>query len=100
MTETVTYDLGRYRSRTYILHGEDSSPHAPSDDFVVTVYYRDEERDENVEIARVDTAHGFTHFDRLYRRGEPKERVEWDFWEAMDHLDRNWRTYAESFEKK
>lgn len=74
-------------------------PCAP-DDSVVTVYYRDEERDENVEIARVDTAHGFTHFDRLYRRDKPKDRVEWDFWEAMDHLDRNWRTYAEAFKQK
>lgn len=100
MTEPISYDLGQYQSRTYILRGEDSSPHAPPDDFVVTVYYRDEERDENVEIARVDTAHGFTHFDRLYRRDTPKERVEWDFWDAMDHLDRNWRTYAETFEQK
>lgn len=100
MTNSVNKRLGEYRSRTYLLHGEDSSPYAPPEDFVVTVYYRDEVIDDNVEIARVDTSHGFTHFDRLYRRDEPKERVEWSFWEAMDHLNRNGRTYAESFEQK
>ena len=101
MTRSVTYDLGEYRSQTYVLHGEDSSPHAPPDNFVVTVYYRDGELDRNIEIARVDTSHGDVHFDRLYRRNEPKDwGIEWDFWESMNRLSQNWRTYAESFDKK
>ncbi|MDF9744754.1 hypothetical protein NDI89_04060 [Natrinema sp. S1CR25-10] len=65
--------------------------------FAVTVYYSLSTR-ENVEIARVDTAHGFTHFDRLYRRDQPKEPVEWDWQKAEEELRENWRRYAKSYD--
>lgn len=100
MTTSITYELGTYSSKIYLLHAEDFSPHASPEEFVVTVYYREDPPGENIEIARVDTAHGVTHFDRLYRRDEPKDPVDWGFWDAIDHLDRNWKTYAESFERK
>jgi hypothetical protein len=50
-------------------------------------------------VARIDTDHGYTHVDRLYRRDESKERVDLDFFEAWDRLKSRWRTYAEEYEK-
>ena len=73
--------------------------HVPIDAPVI-VFYRDAQREANVEIVRVDTDHGYTHIDRLYRHDEPKERVDWDFWEACTRLKRNWGTYARSFDEK
>jgi hypothetical protein len=35
----------------------------------------------------------------LYRRDEPKEAVDSTYWEAVEHLMENWRTYAESYER-
>lgn len=55
---------------------------------------------ESIQIARIDTAHGYTHFDRLYRRDEPKEELDLDFGEAIELLEENWRTYASSYERQ
>ena len=55
--------------------------------------------EREIQIARIDTAHGHTHFDRLYRRDEPKERLDVDVWEAVALLHANWRTYAERSEE-
>jgi len=56
--------------------------------------------EREVQFARIDTTHGYTHFDRLYRRDEPKERLDVDVWGAAALLEENGRTYAESFEKR
>lgn len=68
-------------------------------DFAVVVHYAStDDPDDVIQIARIDTAHGYPHFDRLYRRDQPKERIDADVWEAAALLEENWRTYAESFE--
>lgn len=100
MTGHFTDELGGYRNRRYFLRVRVEPDFDAPEDFAVVVFYRVPERDETVEIARVDTAHGYTHFDRLYRRDEPKERVDWGLWEAVRRLRENWRTYAESFERR
>lgn len=68
-------------------------------EFGVVVHYHDNTVDSNVEIARVDTAHGRVHFDKLYRRDQPKERLDVGLWEAVTKLRNDWRRYAEIYER-
>ncbi len=99
MTSEVTQELRpSYQGRRYFIRGEPKSPGQDPDDFAVMIYYKDASTEEEVQIARVDTAHGYTHFDKLYRRDQPKEAVDWGYWEAISELMENWRVYAESYE--
>lgn len=91
------FEPGTYRQRQYFLHGSANPTAETPEAFSVVVYYTDSRTDANVEIARVDTSHGHTHFDRLYRRDEPRDAVDWTYWEAVERLLANWRTYAESY---
>lgn len=55
--------------------------------------------ESHVEVARIDTAHGEPHFDRLY---EPDQRKEWlgddyTYDDARQVLLSNWRAYADQF---
>jgi len=67
--------------------------------FAVTIHYYDTDADETVEIARIDTAHGVTHFDKLFRRDQPKERLDIAHPEAEKRLRENWRQYARSYDR-
>lgn len=67
--------------------------------FAVVVYYRIPAEGRTVQIARIDTSHGFVHFDRLYRRDRPKESIDVDVWEAADLLASNWRQYAQCHDR-
>lgn len=68
-------------------------------DFAVVVHCSPTDTDgREIQIARIDTTHGHTHFDRLYRRDQPKEQIDVDVWEAAAILEANWRTYAERFD--
>lgn len=100
MTESRSYTLGEYGGRDYILALRADPGFNELEEFAVTVYFRDELSDANIQIARIDTADGFTHFDRLYRRDEQKDPVDLGLWEAVEKLSENWRTYAQSFENK
>lgn len=100
MTDHFTDELGGYRDRRYFPRVRAEPSFDAPEEFAVVVFFRETDRRATVEIARVDTAHGYTHFDRLYRRDEPKERVDWDLWEAVGRLRENWRTYAESFRQR
>jgi hypothetical protein len=99
MTQEQSYELGRYRGDTYSMAIRGDPDLTDPADFAVVVYYRDSTRGETVEVARIDTADGFTHIDRLYRRDEPKDPVDMDVWEAVEHFFENWRTYAEEHAK-
>ena len=98
MTKTYTVDLGSYHGREYLLRVRATPNFDTPDDFAVVLFYKDPKAEDNLQIVRVDQAHGFTHIDRLYRDGDPKERVDWGLWEAVEQLKSNWRTYAESYE--
>lgn len=67
-------------------------------EFAVVVHYDDPKTESNPETARVDTAHGYTHFDKLYRRGQSKEPLDVGLWEAVGRLKNNWRRCAESYD--
>lgn len=63
---TVNPTLGRCRGYEVSLAiRRDPAEAAYPDDFAVSVYVSQAD-DSNVQIARVDTAHGSTHADRLY----------------------------------
>lgn len=98
--EIFSTQLGTYRERIYYVRGEskDGSRKNP-DEFAVIVYCRDAASGRNVEVTKVDTAHGYTHLHRFYRRGEPTVEVDWGFWEAVSEMAENWQTYAERFER-
>lgn len=76
---TFEFELGEYDGRVYFLAARARPDFDTPEKFAATVYYNDSETESNVEIARIDTTHGHTHFDKLYRRDEPKERLDVDF---------------------
>lgn len=84
---TLELELGEYRDEVYFLAGRARPGLNEPEEFAVTVYYNDERTEENVEIVRIDTAHGYTHIDRLYRRDEPKEALDVGFWEGIETLE-------------
>lgn len=99
MAEHVTKLLGTRGGQDYHLTIRVSPSFNHVTDFAVVVHRSPTDTaGREIQIARIDTAHGRTHFDSLYRRGQPKERIEVDVWEAAALLEANWRTYAESFD--
>ena len=96
MAKNYGYPLGFYRDRKFSIEVRVSPSFATVDDFAVTVYYTRPDG-TGVPVARVDQAHGYTHFDRLYRRDQPKDPIDWDYIEAEEELSTNWRRYAESY---
>lgn len=83
MASEWTERLGFYRGRVYYLTVRVAPSLNNVRDFAAVIYYspgNDPER--KIQIARIDTTHGYTHFDRLFRRGQPKERVDEDVWDA------------------
>ena len=101
MKRFYSYRLGEYHGNVYHLTVSGEPSINDVEDFSVTVHYFDEEKEEEVEIARIDTRHGGVHFDKLYRRDEPREFLDIeDYWEAEEMLRENWRTYAKSFSQR
>ena len=99
MSEHSTEQLGSFRGRPYYLTLRVTPNFNRIRDFAVVVHYSPPSASEpEVQIARIDTTHGYSHFDRLYRRDQPKERIDVDVWEAVALLEDNWRTYAERFD--
>lgn len=92
------FKTGEYRNKVYFVSARADPSFNSPDDFAVTLYYNDVESEDNVQVARIGNSHGYVHFDRLYRRDEPKEEMDLTFWEAVKHIEENWRTYAKSHE--
>lgn len=72
MADEYTESLGRYEGTQYFLTVRASPSFDRPVAFGVVVHYDDADADATEEIARIDTAHGYTHFDKLYRRDQPK----------------------------
>ncbi|MFC4440469.1 MULTISPECIES: DUF7718 family protein [Natrialbaceae] len=88
MAQEYEYKLGSFRGYEFSLRVSASPSLDDVDDFAVTVYYSLSTGESKV-IARVDNAHGFVHFDRLYRRDQPKDPVDWSWDEAETELVEN-----------
>ena len=96
---TFEYELGEHVDRTFLLIARAVPGFDDPAEFAVVVHYNDPDRAETEQVARIDTAHGGVHFDRLYRRDEPKDDLDVNFWEAVERLEDNWRTYARGYER-
>ncbi|WP_435065162.1 DUF7718 family protein [Halobaculum sp. EA56] len=96
---TFEYRLGRYADREYFLSARARPGFEDPEEFAVVVHYNDPTTDESVQVARVDTAHGHVHIDRLYRRGRPKDELDLNFWDAVEFVEERWRTFAEGHER-
>lgn len=94
METPIEYELGVYGSRRYFLWAHAEPDYDRPDDFVANVHYETASTYANVEIARIDTAHGFTHFHQLYREHQPTVPFDGGLWDAMEHLGENWPEYA------
>lgn len=92
--------LGYFENRAYFLTVRATPSLNQPREFAVVLHYRDPEVDSEVEIARIDTAHGNVHFDKLYRRDQPKESLDVGLWDAIARLRNNWRQYAESYDRR
>lgn len=99
MAEAVTWELGTYGERTYQLTIRVVPNFDLVEEFSVVLHYLDAPSDSSVQIARIDTSHGYVHFDRLYHREQPKDSIDVDVWEAAELLKSNWRRYARAYER-
>lgn len=99
MAKEIRYPLGEFRGRTYYRQVRATPSFDDVDTFASTVFYRDPVEERSVEIARIDSSHGFVHFDRLYRRDRPKDPIDVGVWEAAALLEMNWRGHASSYDR-
>lgn len=99
MTDETTSHLGDYRGRRYVLTIRATPNFNEIEEFGVVLYYLEPRTDATIQIARIDTSHGHVHFDRLYRRDQPKEPIDVDLWEAAKRLEANWRQDAKSHDR-
>lgn len=99
MERFYAYKLGAYAGREYSLSVSGAPDINDVEEFAVTAHYYDLAADETVEIARIDTAHGSTHFDELFRRDQPKVELDADYLDAEKRLRENWRRYARSYDR-
>lgn len=95
-----TIELDEYRGRQYFLAIRGEPDLESPDSFSATVYFNDAEQEERVEVARIDSAHGFVHLDKLYAEEEQKEQVEMGVWEAAERLIENHPKYARFYHEK
>lgn len=99
MAREATWELGTYGERVYQLTIRVVPNYDVVEAFSVVVHYRDPRTDSGVQVARIDTSHGYPHVDRLYRRDQPKEPLDVDVWEAAERLEANWRRYARQHDR-
>lgn len=104
-----TIDLGEYRGRTYFLTGfvepepdNDSDPDADADRYGVAVARAGRRPfEDNVEIVRMDNAHGHPHLDREYLSpdSDENEKVWLDDGYTDERMKQyllvNWERFAE-----
>lgn len=99
MAEKVySYELARYAGRLYHLSVRVVPDFNDVEEFAVVVYYKQDDGSK-VQIARIDTAHGRTHFDRLFLQDPDKKDLDVSWYEAEEKLESNWREYARQYEQ-
>lgn len=98
MKRFYSYRLGEYQGDVYHLTVAGEPDINDVRDFSVSIHYFDKEREQEVQIARIDTRHGDVHLDKLYREDKPRQflpDIE-QYWEAEEKLRENWRRYAKN----
>jgi hypothetical protein len=108
-----TIDLGSYRSDDYFLagfvepepsEGEDYVPDEDAENYGVTlVRAASHPLEENVEIVRIDTAHGQPHMDRVYLPPDADEDGKvwlddgYTYKRMKQYLLANWKIFADRY---
>lgn len=111
MHRLTTDELGELGGRRYFLTVAVEPDPSTIDEFD---RYRDAEEwcvtihtpgtlpnESDTEIARIDTSHDRPHLDALFRSEQPREWLptEYDLLSAERRLVRQWRHYAEQYER-
>lgn len=109
MNRLRTLDLGPYRGREFFATIFVEPDPADSDAFThpedaeqwgISIHFQpDVPYEPHVEVARIDTAHGQPHFDRLFEQGQPKEWLgaDYSYEDARRDLLSNWKQYADRY---
>lgn len=106
-------ELGTYRGDNYFLtgfvdpepsEGEDYDPNKDAENYGVTLARKGSDPlGENIEIVRMDTAHGQPHMDLLYLPTDTdEERKEWlddgyTYTRMKQYLLVNWKIFADRY---
>lgn len=109
MHKLRTLDLGPYRGREFFATIFVEPDPTDSDGFTVpddaekwgiSIHFQPDEPYENhVEVARIDTAHGEAHFDKLFKQDQPKEWLgeNYTYEDARQELFPKWKHYASQY---
>ena len=67
----------------------------PYTDFVCQVEFPHPVKEKTVELARIDSSHGYLHLDKLWKKEKQKERIygEPDMWRCAEMLENKWKSY-------
>ena len=85
MDRFYQYPLGEHLDRTYFLTVSGGPDTNDVEDFAIAIRYNDSVADRAVQIACIDTSHGYVHFDKLFREEQPKTPLDIDaYWEAEE----------------
>lgn len=97
MTDEYDQPLGKIRGKAFALVVRATPGYNDPEDFSASIIVI-QSLTEDEEVVRIDNSHGKgPHIHRLYRRGEPEEPFDGGLWEAIEQLQENWRTYAQSY---
>lgn len=96
----TSYELTTYAGRPYFLKIRATPNLENPEEFAVTVYFNDPDRREGVDVARIDTDHGYTHLDKLFLERQPKERMNVGLWDAVEHLIEHHPEYARKYRER
>ncbi len=89
---------GKYKDIVVHLGGKVDPGFGCPNEFSVSLFYRDPEKEENIEIARIDSSHGYVHIHRFYRSDPEKENIDIDTWqEALEFLRDKWKIYTKRY---
>lgn len=92
--------LGRYQGRFYTITRKVSPSFQHIEEFSITVHFTDPETMKEIEVVRIDNAHGTVHMDCLFEEGTPKNPMpEMDAFSAYDYLKDNWKRFARQFHR-
>lgn len=78
--------VGKIGERPYLVSVSAEPSLNDIKEFAALLFYNDPESEDNVQVAGVDTAHGYTHIDKLYAEHQGKEEMDLDVWEAQNYL--------------
>jgi len=93
-----SYELGRYAGLVVNLSMWVAPDFDAVEEFAAVVYCSHDDGTKT-QIARIDTAHDRTHFDRLFLAEPDKKDMGCTWHEAEAQLTDNWRQYVRQYQQ-